>query len=76
MYLSSFLPLFYLIFIRHEEVDIVQPVHQTMLFIAVDVEMFRMTSSEIRDGLVGEVDLDLSIGIVLNCQIKFGLNSL
>ena len=34
------LPLIYLIFISHQEVDVVKTIHQTMLLVAVDVKMF------------------------------------
>ena len=63
--------MFYLVFIGHEEVDVVQSVHQTMLLVAVDIKVLKMARREIGNRLVGQINLDLSIRIVLNSRKQF-----
>ena len=64
-------PCFYLVFILYQEIDVVESIHQTMLLVAVDVELLRAACSLIGYTLVGQVDLHFCLGIVLNCQKQF-----
>ena len=43
-----------------------------MLLIGIDLEGLLTARREIRDGLIGEVDLDLSTRIILNTLKEFG----
>ncbi len=66
------LPLFCLLPIVYQEVDIVKPVHQAMLLIAVDVEMIAASCLLVSDGLTGQIDLHFRLRVAPNAVEEFG----
>ena len=61
-----------LVEVFQEEVDVVQPVHEAILLVAVDVEVFTAARGGVRDGLCGQVDDDFGLGIRLDGSKELG----
>ena len=59
------LPRFNLVPALHQEVDVVQAVHQAMLLVGIDFKRFALARRPVGDGLRGKVDHDfrLRVGI-------------
>ena len=65
------LPGLHLVAVLDQKVDIVETILQTMLLVSVDFEMFAMTRSKVRDGLVGKVYLNLRLMVSIDGVEKF-----
>ena len=57
---------FRLVLIGEEVVDVVETVHEAMLLVAVDFELLALASCLVGDGLVGEVDLDDGLMVLVD----------
>ena len=62
----SLLPCDYLLFVFHQEIDVVQATHQAVFLVGIDFKMFTLTRRQIGDGLVGQVHFDLRLMVVFN----------
>ena len=59
-------PCFYLVFICHQKIDVVETIHQAVLLVAIDVELLRTASGLVGHRLVGQVDLYFGLRILLD----------
>ena len=58
--------------ILYEEIDVVESVHQTVLLVAVDVEVFASACGFVGDDLIGEIDFYLHLRVLADALEEFG----
>ena len=58
--------------VLEKEVDVIEPVHQTVFLVTVDFKVLALTSGEVGDPLVGQVHLHFHLWIVMDALEKFG----
>ena len=61
-----------LLFVGEQIVNIVETVHEAVLLIAVDFKVLALASGQIGNGLVGQVDTNLGLGVGLDGSEEFG----
>ena len=64
-------PCFYLVFVLYQEVDVIKPMHETMLLVAINVKMFAPAGSLVGNCLVGQIDLHFCLRILSDTFEEF-----
>ena len=57
--------------ILNKEINVIQTIDKTMFLICIDLECLTMTSREVSDSLIGEIDFHLCLRIILNTLEEF-----
>lgn len=65
-----------LLLIGEKVVDVIEAIHKAVLLVAVDVELLALARGLVGDGLIGQVDFYLHLGVGLDAVKQLGEETL